>query len=1330
MGESTKYLIQVLCVALFALTPCFGGAQGSLPQRRITSSIDEAQLSPLKGGLHPLARPQNDRGAADPSLMIQRITMAFQPTAAQQADLDALLAAQQNPTSASFHQWLTPQQYGERFGIAPADLAKVTSWLQFMGFTVVESPASRTLIVFNGTAGQVRAAFHADIHNYEAKGQKFYANSSEPSVPAALAGIVSGFRGLNSVRMQPRAVPNKQADSKLQPNFTASGLGNHYIAPGDFATIYDLNPLYSASPAIDGTGQKIVVVGQSQVTLGDIATFRSLSGLSPNVPQTILVPSSANPGPVDGDIQESSLDIEWAGAVARNATILFVYSGNGVLDALQYAVSQNLAPIISISYGSCEAVNPPDEMRFLAYVAQQANAQGITIVSSVGDSGATDCDGSISPANYPAKLGLSVDFPSSLPYVTGVGGTEFNEGNGSYWQPAPDTDVISSALSYIPEIVWNDSSSQNGLDATGGGASSVYGKPTWQTGTGVPADGARDVPDISLAASNTHDPYLVCSWLSGTTTSSCQNGFRNSATDVNFNAYGGTSFGAPTFAGILALINQQTGSTGQGNINYILYPLAVIASSVFHDIATGNNNSPCVFQSLGCLDGNPIGFQAGLGYDQATGLGTINATNLVNSWSSVSSGAGGSTPVLSTISPTSIAAGSADFTLTATGSNFATNAQILWNGSTAGVTMLPGGTSTTIQATISHTLVAYGTSTAGTVGAVAPFTSTFVAVTDDAAKAGESTVELPFTVNGVPPANDNIANATGITSSNYSGTVDNSAATTEATDPRPQCAVTGPNASTNPTTKTVWWTLAATGTATVTVSTIGSSYDTTLSVWTGTPGSLTNVACNDDVSTGQYTSALLTFPTTTGTTYYIMVAAFGPPDGAVDQAGGKTVLNVTNAKLAPAPPAITSPNSATYTLGVAGNFTFTATGSPAPTFTKSGLIPGGLSLNPVTGQLSGIPGFGSQGVFPIVVTATNGSGPPATQNFTLTANLAPTITSDASVTFTVGTEGFFQFFPSGFPFPTLTESGALPPGVTLDSDNYVLIGTPLPGSGGVYHITFTAHNGVGQDAIQHFTLTVDEAPAVTSAASATFVVGVLGTFHVTASGTPAPAFTETGPLPTGVVFNNQTGVLSGTPAAGSLPSYPITFTAQNGISPNAMQQFTLNIAVPALSATPSSQTVAAGSSATYQIANSGSSTYTLSCSGLPAGASCPSVSVAPNASASLVIATTSRVAGIPPSVGRRPINMHPWPGIWVVLLISLAVFVATRKRGRFALVPLGSLALLLVCVAAGCGLSGPSGPGGPSINSNGTPAGTYRITVTGTSSGAPAEPIAITLIVT
>lgn len=1326
MDGSAKNLIRLLGAVCLLLIPCFAGAQNSFPAERITAQIDEGRLSQLKGNLHPLARAQNDLGAADPSLQLQRITMIFQPTAAQQADLDALLAGQQNPTSPNFHQWLTPQQYGERFGIAPGDLAKVTAWLESMGFTVVETPASRNFIVFSGTAGQVGAAFHTQIHTYEAKGQKFYANSTEPSMPAGLAGVVAGFRRLNSARLQPRAAPSKPVGADVQPNFTSSGSGLQYITPGDFATLYDLNPLYSASPAIDGTGQKIVVVGQSQVVLSDIATFRSLSSLPPNVPQTILVPYSANPGLVNGDVQESSLDIEWAGAVARNATIIFVFSGNGVLDALQFAVSQNYAPVISISYGSCEAINPLSDVEALAFIAQQANAQGITIVSSVGDSGATDCDGDI--GNYPAKLGLNVDFPSSLPYVTGVGGTEFKEGNGTYWQAAPVGDVVSSALSYIPEIVWNDTSTPNGFNATGGGASSIFGKPSWQTGTGVPADGARDVPDISLDASDGHDPYLICTEIQVTTngplTPGCQNGFRISTTNTGLTAYGGTSFGAPTFAGMLALVNQKTGSSGQGNVNYILYPLAAIALPAFHDIATGNNDSPCVAFTQDCLNGNPIGFTAGLGYDQATGLGTIDATNLVNSWSSVSNGAGGSTPVLTSISPTSIAAGSGDFTLTATGSNFATNAQILWNGSTAGVTMQSGGTSTTIKATISHTLVAYGTSIAGTVGAVAPFTSTFVSATDDAAKAGESTVELPFTVNGTPPANDNIANATVITSSNYSKTVDNSAATHEATDPVPPCVV----GSTNPDTKTVWWTFTSNGTANVTVSTFGSSYDTTLSVWTGTPGNLVNVACNDDASSGLYTSSLISnFLTKTGTMYYIMVAPYGPPDDAVDQAGGKTVLNVTNVFLAPEPPAITSASSATYTLGVAGAFRVTATGSPAPTFSESGSLPGGVALNHITGVFSGIPGRGSQGNYSILITASNGVGTPATQTFTLNVYQTASIQSVASATFVVGEDDFFAVNTAGFPSPTLSESGTLPSGITFDPIAGVLAGTCIAGTVGIYRLTFIAHNGAGSDAIQFFTLTVDEPPTITSAAGAAFTEGASGTFQLTASGAPAPTFTEAGSLPTGVTFTPQTGVLSGTPAAGSAAIYPITYTADNGIGTDSTQNFTLTVFIAALSSTPTSQTVAAGSMATYTIANAGSATYALSCTGLPTGASCGSVSVPPASSASLVITTISRTSGISPSPNRKRFDVNPWASLSIALLFSLAIYMATPKRKRFALAPLGSLALLLVFIAAGCGMTG---SGGETASPNGTPAGTYTITVTGTSSGAPVQPVTIALIVT
>jgi subtilase family serine protease len=329
------WLSGLLVGALLIAMPKQTAAQGSAAQARVTTQIDESKMSVVSGNLHPQARPQNDQGKADPSLKLERITMMFQPTAAQQADLNALLAAQQNPTSPSFHQWLTPAQYADRFGVTQSDLTQVSTWLQAQGFAVVETPPSRTWIVFGGTAAQVESAFHTEIHNYAANAKTFYANSAEPSVPAALAGMVLGFRGLNNYPVKPRAI-KKSGVSSVQPNFTSGISGFHYIAPDDFATIYDLKALYSLSSPINGAGQKIVIVGQSNIVLADIAAFRTASGLPPNVPTVTFATGSSDPGVLNnsGDEQESSIDIEWAGAVARNATIIFVVSSNGVFDSL------------------------------------------------------------------------------------------------------------------------------------------------------------------------------------------------------------------------------------------------------------------------------------------------------------------------------------------------------------------------------------------------------------------------------------------------------------------------------------------------------------------------------------------------------------------------------------------------------------------------------------------------------------------------------------------------------------------------------------------------------------------------------------------------------------------------------------------------------------------------------------------------------------------------------------------------------------------------------------------------------------------------------------
>ena len=614
----------------------------SPPQDRIAGPISGSPAVWLEGNHRPMFQPENDQGPVADSLKLENITLMFKLTASQQADLTALLEAQQDASSPSFHQWLTPEQYANRFGLSPNDINKVVTWLQAQGFEITQTARGRTWVSFSGTAAQVQAAFQTEIHNFSVNGQTYYANASEPAVPAALADVVLGIRGLDNYPLKPRNV-FRQVKTVPKPNFTSGITGNTFVAPDDFATIYDVQNLYSMG--IDGTGQSIAIAGQTDLyqSGSDVTAFRSAAGLPAKSPTIIPIPGISDPGVVTGDVTEASLDVEWSGAVARNATIIFVNGGSGgVFNAFQYAIDNKVAPVVSISYGDCEANLGKSNLTAMAQLTAQANAQGETIVAAAGDSGAADCDTSTTTTITIATHGLAVDAPASLPYVTGMGGSEFNEGSGNYWQATPSTggDILSSALSYIPEMVWNDTANPentgNGLLAGGGGASTFTpsgapSKPAWQTGTGVPSDNARDVPDLSLNSSSIHDPLLIC--VQG----SCVNGFRD--TDQTVSVVGGTSAAAPTFAGIVALINQQMNTPkGQGNINPTLYSMAATSPAAFHDITVGNNKVPCQAGSTDCPSGGEIGFNAGVGYDQASGLGSIDAFNLVTAWGSSGTG--------------------------------------------------------------------------------------------------------------------------------------------------------------------------------------------------------------------------------------------------------------------------------------------------------------------------------------------------------------------------------------------------------------------------------------------------------------------------------------------------------------------------------------------------------------------------------------------------------------------------------------------------------------------------------------------------------------------
>ncbi len=532
-------------------------------------------------------------------MQLNYVTLTLKPSPAQQADLDRLLLQQQDPSSPNFRHWLTPEEYADRFGASPADIAQIVAWLRSEGFDVIGPARGRRWVAFNATAQQIKTALGTEIHHYRVDGELHFANASEPSVPAAIAPFTIGFLGLDDFKTKP-------SPSRVQPQPELNYNGQNALAPGDIWVIYDLAPLFTTAVDVTGQGMKLAVIGQSDVNLSDIATYRSDFGLPANAPTKMLVPGANNPGIVSGDAGESDLDLELSGATAPNAKIIFVFSGN-VTNSVMYAIDQAIAPVISYSYAGCEANQSASIIASLEPLAQQANSEGITWVSASGDLGAAACD----TGTAVSSKGLAVMMPASVPEVTGVGGTTFAEGfGGNYWSQTNGVYGY-SAFGYIPEVGWNDSNSSH-FASSGGGMSKIYARPPWQNAPGVPAENVRFVPDVSFAASANHDGYFT---------------FENGGNDIS----GGTSASTPVFAGIVLLLNQYLGTSGLGNINPNLYKLASTTSNVFHDATTGSNFVPCVASAPGCV-GGALGYSAGAGYDMVTGLGSIDVSNMFLAW--------------------------------------------------------------------------------------------------------------------------------------------------------------------------------------------------------------------------------------------------------------------------------------------------------------------------------------------------------------------------------------------------------------------------------------------------------------------------------------------------------------------------------------------------------------------------------------------------------------------------------------------------------------------------------------------------------------------------
>src|ERR1700728_3518823 len=661
----------------------------------ITDSVDESQTTTLRGNTHPLARPESDLGVAPATLPMKRMLLVLRRSSDQETALRTLLDDQQDKVSPNYHKWLSPEQFGQQFGPTDTDIQTITAWLQSHGFEV-GSTKGRTVLEFSGSASQVQQAFHTTIHKYIVNGEQHWPTPSAPQIPTALTPAVAGISSLNNFPKRAMNVPagsfwRDKATGKIHvvksqfpfptgcvENDSSSDACDYGIGPYDFATIYNVTPLWSAG--INGAGETIAIVGESNINIDDVTNFRSMFGLPANNPTVIL--NGPDPG-IQDDESEADIDVQWSGAVAPGATIDFVVSQStettaGVDLSAVYIIENNLAPVMSESYGECELRLGTAGNQFYNTLWQQAAAQRITVFISAGDNGAAGCDNFNASSPSPAEYGLQVSGFASTPYNVAVGGTAFEDFSnpGSYWSTTNNSTTQASALSYIPESTWNDSCTNAIFRPVGfstnaetncndsrlipyydvpeggsGGVSSCttpsgstpancaggYAKPAWQTGTGVLADGKRDIPDVSLFASNGFlgSFYIICQ--SDQTYGTC-----NLSSSSYFLGFGGTSVSSPAFAGIMALVNQETGSR-QGNANYVLYKLAAQQPTAFHDVTVGTIAMPCATGSANCVTsvagdeyGVLSGYNAGVGYDRATGLGSVNADNLVTKWTSVS----------------------------------------------------------------------------------------------------------------------------------------------------------------------------------------------------------------------------------------------------------------------------------------------------------------------------------------------------------------------------------------------------------------------------------------------------------------------------------------------------------------------------------------------------------------------------------------------------------------------------------------------------------------------------------------------------------------------
>lgn len=534
--------------------------------------------------------------------------MLFLPLAPEaDARLQKLLADQLDPASSRYHKWITPEEFGQQFGAAQSELDSLLAGMRAQGLRPATVARSHGWVRFSGQASDIERAFGMQVRRMQAdSGEERLHIAANPSAKTATAAPLSRYAAHVFLPDDLRA---NASQKKVVPLFTSSG--SHYLVPGDFATIYNVNAIYNAGykGADSNTTVNIAVVGQSEIDLNDVAQFRKQMNLAANAPTVTNV--GVSPGKT-GDEMEGDLDVEWAGAIAPQSNIRY-YVAKAAGQAAAQAVDDNFSSILSVSFGICE---PNDQAEASAYsqLFAQAASQGVSVFVSSGDSGAAGCNG----MSESVGSGQAVNIICTG-NTTCVGGTQFADTSNpaAYWNSTNDATTFASAKGYIPEVAWNESGT-NGLASSGGGVSTLFSRPPYQTSfPGMPAGTTRCQPDI--AANAGHVPYIIYS-------------------KGQLSAVVGTSASAPSVAATIGLIRQRLGRLGL--VNTTLYQLAAAqfnggGSTIFHDITSGSNSVPGV-----------TGYNAGPGYDLVTGLGSFDAGALMNAMA----GSGG-TPAPSVCSP-------------------------------------------------------------------------------------------------------------------------------------------------------------------------------------------------------------------------------------------------------------------------------------------------------------------------------------------------------------------------------------------------------------------------------------------------------------------------------------------------------------------------------------------------------------------------------------------------------------------------------------------------------------------------------------------------------